>query len=736
MKVAIVHYHLEPSGVTRVIERASHELTRRGIAHVILVGKCPQDPLDKLPVRVVDGLDYDDASLDDRRAIRVLESLRAAARDALGDTPELWHFHNHSLGKNHATPRIVSMLASQNERLLLHIHDLAEDGRPENRHKLAGCPNLYPLAPQIHYAFINSRDRQHFIDSGLPASHAHLIPNPIPQIPAALHSEIRNPISEWPPRLLCMSRGIRRKNIGELILLTLLAPPGTRSAITLAPDNPQWLAIHRRWQNFCSANSLPVDFAVVDRIAPINAPEKSLEAWISHATHLVTCSISEGFGLAFIESIALGKPLVGRKLPHISHDLETHGIKHSQLYDKILIPADWIPRDTLTQHLTHSLTELWQSWQRKPPSDVVNRTTPSLHHDGMIDFGKLPEVLQERVIRKVMNHADITAQRLPLVLINGQTKPLWEWLAEAFSPSNAAPIAHLPDAFSLETHGEYLSGMYKAIINEKCAAPSALMPDLILEKFLSAEEFHFLKSPCVPRITCVDPTPFRAVILDVYGTMLDAPAGGVKSDPAADPLLREIIKSFGYQPPNAPSIALHQAVRDHHNRSTAAFPEVDLRTLWRQILQAPDFHDDLGKLVIALENAWHPSTIMPGLEHFLRDLHHSGIVLGILSNAQINTLPSLNDLKTLFAPDLTILSYQHGIAKPSPELFELLASRLSARGITPSQTLYIGNDPMHDIAPADMQGFQTALFTNSNLEASSRSDLKKNPPYFYINRWQ
>jgi hypothetical protein len=177
MKVAIIHYHLEPSGVSRVIERASRELTRRGIAHVILVGKCAHDIANTLPVRVVDGLAYSNAPLDKQGAEKFLDALRAAATDALGAPPDIWHFHNHSLGKNRAVPLIVSMLASQRERLLLHIHDLAEDGRPENHANIADCPNLYPLAPQIHYAFINSRDCNHFIKAGLPAANAHLLPN-------------------------------------------------------------------------------------------------------------------------------------------------------------------------------------------------------------------------------------------------------------------------------------------------------------------------------------------------------------------------------------------------------------------------------------------------------------------------------------------------------------------------------------------------------------------------------
>jgi glycosyltransferase involved in cell wall biosynthesis len=502
MKVAIIHYHLEPSGVSRVIELASCELTRRGIAHVILVGKCPQDLVDALPVRLIDGLAYSDAPLDKPEAEKILDTLRATATDSLGAPPDLWHFHNHSLGKNRAVPLIVSMLASQRERLLLHIHDLAEDGRPENRANIADCPNLYPLAPQIHYAFINSRDRNHFIKAGLPAANAHLLPNPVFDADSIPNTSSKTPNAA--PLLLCPARGIRRKNIGELIFLTLLAPKGTRAAITLAPENPQWLAIHDRWKFFCSANQLPVDFAVVDRIAPTTNSDASFESWVSHASHFVTCSVSEGFGLVFLESLARGKPLIGRKLPHISHDLAKHGADHAKLYEKILIPADWIPHESLRRHLESSIARLCQAWNREPTADAIDAAFASIEHDGFFDFGNLPEVLQERVIRKLLepiHHAT------PKLLIDGETPSLKPWLDDALSHHHQTQPPRPPEAFSIAAHGKQLVRIHAAILDQHPSPPTTLDPNDILEKFLIAQDFHFLKSPPTPPIAQIDALP-------------------------------------------------------------------------------------------------------------------------------------------------------------------------------------------------------------------------------------
>jgi hypothetical protein len=108
MKIAIVHYHLQPGGVTRVIENTLQAWEENGteIEAVALSGRAY--PGDRLPdTRVVQGLDY--TSPKDTVDPRVLtERLRASAKDALGQSPDLWHIHNHSLGKNPSLTAAVS----------------------------------------------------------------------------------------------------------------------------------------------------------------------------------------------------------------------------------------------------------------------------------------------------------------------------------------------------------------------------------------------------------------------------------------------------------------------------------------------------------------------------------------------------------------------------------------------------------------------------------------------------
>ena len=179
MTVAIVHYHLGPGGVPHVIATASRALKQAGVPHVILVGEAPDDAAQDLPVRRVPGLGY--ATSAARLSPQELtDRLRACAFEALGQAPDIWHFHNHSLGKNPLVPEVVARLAEENENLVLQIHDLAEDGRPANHQVIAGIQNLYPFSSRVHYVFLNTRDLTGFTEAGLPVENASVIVNPIP----------------------------------------------------------------------------------------------------------------------------------------------------------------------------------------------------------------------------------------------------------------------------------------------------------------------------------------------------------------------------------------------------------------------------------------------------------------------------------------------------------------------------------------------------------------------------
>jgi FMN phosphatase YigB (HAD superfamily)/glycosyltransferase involved in cell wall biosynthesis len=699
MNVAIVHYHLHPGGVTRVIEAASQALGVAGIRHVVLTEAN------------VEGLGYL-TRIDGLTAEKLLKNLLAAATEALGVVPDIWHFHNHSLGKNHLLPTVLMLLAKGGERIVLQLHDLAEQGRPTNYAGLADNPEIYPFAPRICYAFLNSRDLEIFTSAGLPPENALLLPNPI-SLPDAFPNRAVNPL------LFAPIRGIRRKNLGEMVLLAALAPAGTHFAVSRAPLNPEALPVHDTWQKFARKHRLPIEFDVVDRYSPAAGAPAGFESWLAHSSHFVTTSVSEGFGLPLLEAAAYGRPLLGRNLSHITAEHGRHGICAGDLYDRILIPLDWIELPILRDYLLTDLERNFRAYRRPLTLETTAATQAALLHDGWLDFGNLPESLQQGVIERL---AETANRQIPRIQQGGRTESLETWLATAVAQRNPTVTREQLAVYSPEAYQKKITTLYSHLIHQPYGPIRHLAAGEILSAHLTPQSFHFLLS-ALPT-----PTPtlkFRAVIFDIYGTLLDAPPGGVKPDPFTDPILREILREFGHVPPLSPSTELHAAVLRHHAASVAAFPEIDLRILWREILSL-EIGTDTAPLVEALEAAWHPAIQMDSLAGTIQRLARSGMSLGLLSNAQCNALTSLGGLKDFFAPELTLLSYQHGIAKPSPELFQIMADRLAGRGISPAETLYIGNDPLHDILPAAAVGFRTGLFiasADSPTHAGCTSDL-------------
>lgn len=692
MRIAIVHYHLRPGGVSSVITTTSDVLTRENIHHVVLTGG---DEIIRENHRLIPSLGYLSEPGNDSAAT-LLESLRKAAADALGGPPDVWHFHNHSLGKNILIPHVVSQLAASGEAILLHIHDLAEDGRPENYPAIAGIQDLYPFSPRVHLAFLNSRDLASFTEAGLPPENGTILPNPIPELDSSA------PLTASAPLLFAPVRGIRRKNLGELVLLAAFAPPGVRVAVSRAPENPAAMPVYDTWCGFAARHRLPIGFGVVGRFSPFPGATTDFESWIAHATHFVTTSVSEGFGLTFLESIARGRPLLGRDLPHITSE---SGLTSGRLYDSILVPLDWVDYPVLREQLILAMQRDSRLWHQPLKAVHVATAMDALVHDGLVDFGNLPEPLQQGIIERT---ADSTQRATPLVRLGKTTRPLVDWLEETLrerkptaSPAQLAP-------WSPGVYRDKLTTLYEKLVAAPVSSLSHVPPAAVLARHLLPENFHFLLSSTRP-----EPPPanrFRAVIFDIYGTLLVAPAGGVKPDPFVDPVLREIIRQHGHTPPASPTGDLHAAVLRHHATSEIPFPEVDLRVLWREILQVDDDHD-VTPLVAETEQARNPAYPMPGAAAFIQSLSRSGISLGLLSNAQCDTLAALGPVADFFAPELTLLSYQLGVAKPSPELYQTLADRLAGRGILPGETLFIGNDPLHDIVPAAAAGFRTALFT-------------------------
>ena len=379
--------------------------------------------------------------------------------------PDLWIIHNPTLAKNALFPDFIKTLAEQKAPLLLQCHDFAEDGRPTNYQRLAETTHLYPLAENIHYALVNTRDRTALIEAGLPEHRCHHLPNAV--VPPAAHPAPINPT----PLVFCPARGIRRKNLGELCLLAAHAPAGVRFAVAAAPENLEWIAVHDRWVALAIELDLPIDFDVADRLPPAPNAAPSFSSWLGHATHLVTTSIAEGFGLTFLEPALLGKPLIGRDLPEITRDFSNAPL--GTLYKEISIDLNALDLDHLKKDYLTQLNATFQSYERTLSETELEQAWQNFIATGTVDFGNLPESHQEHLIRK---HA---------------LSELEQWLEKSLSVP-AQSIA--TDPWSLDHYGTALQNIIDLIVDSTPSTPNWLPKQNVLAQFLSPDRFHFLRT--------------------------------------------------------------------------------------------------------------------------------------------------------------------------------------------------------------------------------------------------
>lgn len=206
MKIALLHFHLKRGGVTTVI-RQQIDALRPFCDCLVISGSPPPEPF-ACQVAVVPGLGYDTNRGGQDTPAAVADAVQEAVSSHWSGGCDILHVHNPLLAKNRDFIDILNLLQQRGATLFLHIHDFAEDGRPQVYFR-----QDYPA--NCHYGVINSRDYDLLMQAGLDARGLHLIPNAV-EGPRRKMPDTEN---DKPPRVLYPVRAIRRKNIGEAVLL-------------------------------------------------------------------------------------------------------------------------------------------------------------------------------------------------------------------------------------------------------------------------------------------------------------------------------------------------------------------------------------------------------------------------------------------------------------------------------------------------------------------------------------
>ncbi|MFH5804866.1 barstar family protein [Alienimonas sp. DA493] len=502
---AIGHYHLNRGGVTRVVANhllglAAHAATADGSppSAVLLTGGRAEawgphaGELESAGVQtarpVVAGFEYDalapDAAPDpDGLADRLEQALRdhGATREAT-----VVHLHNHSLGKNASTPGAIVRLAERGWKFLLQIHDFAEEFRPGNYLHLVGAlgedANLYPQASHIHYAVLNGRDRGVLESLGVPAERLHFLPNPVAEFPQRVSRSTgklqlrRNCRIPTDRRYLCYPvRGIRRKNLGEAVFTALLEPDAA-VGITLEPRNPVELAFHDRWRGFVEERDLPVWFCTGE------TGGASFRENLAAADAVLTTSVAEGFGMAFLECWLADRPLLGRDLPHVTADFRAEGLELPGLYSALTVPLGWA--DGFADRFRAGCEKLLADYRRPWDEAAFAEALAAKTADDRVDFADLDEDLQMGVIRRI---ADDPAARGEVFSVEPESGLPRDGVVE----HNAAVVR---DRYSLAGSGARLAAAYDAVLASTVGPVTPPpRPGAVLEAFLDLKSFRLIR---------------------------------------------------------------------------------------------------------------------------------------------------------------------------------------------------------------------------------------------------
>ena len=392
MKLIIVHYHLRPGGIRRIIELAVPPLVKASdgaIDQIILaVGEARDkkwngffaQQVAPIPVKLFIDAGFNYLSEQKRSPAAITKRIGAALDKLLGNTTAsdtlVWA-HNPGIGRNLILTReLVRACEQRGVPLIEHHHDWWFDNRwrrwPEM--KRTGFPTLASVARTI-FPFVAGRSpfdhqsvRRGAVTSA-PGKRAAWLPNLTERVAPPTNERLRE-ARVWlqkkindgdAPVWILPCRLLRRKNVAEALLLMrwlrpeawLVTTGGASSADEQAYADKLAAAGHRHhWR-------LRLGVLAGDEARKPSVPEL-----LAASEAVILTSIQEGFGLPYLEAAASRRPLIARAIPNIAPDLAQFGFRFPQCYEAILVAPrlfDWVAE-------SKRQTKLFGTWRAQLPA--------------------------------------------------------------------------------------------------------------------------------------------------------------------------------------------------------------------------------------------------------------------------------------------------------------------------------------------------------------------------------
>ncbi len=492
LRLGLMHHHLGPGGVTSVIRDIALALAgeagfdrlqidifasvRSKASAQRIFGGIERIAPGRLRIVDIPGLAYRKEPRPNRESF--MRAARKLAKEIMGQidlaecdhkNPYILHSQNISLGKNPTATMALRLIArAAIERklplwLINHIHDFAENNRPEQMRSFYGCSGrrdeafargfMYPNLPNIVYLTINSADIDNLLTMGISRDRIFLMPDPIDSEPytkgplwerserelatielkptdfkglmvrrlegyVASKNQVFDPSL---PILLSPLKVMRRKNNSEsLLLLTLFRRLGHdyQLLISLDANSPSDAAYSKRLKDFALRHRIPVTIGFGHELISEGGGRRISKGVVKQfglcdlyalCEGVLTTSVVEGFGLAYHEGWLCKRPVVGRKIPQVVRDFEAAGMSFDHTYEKMAVSLDDLPdlgnrlRREYGEEIRKSRLgpKAQEIFPPHPSDDIVDAKIFSVGGADCIDFADLSLNMQLELIDKL-----------------------------------------------------------------------------------------------------------------------------------------------------------------------------------------------------------------------------------------------------------------------------------------------------------------------------------------------
>lgn len=459
--------------------------------------------------------------------------------------PFVLHIHGLSLGKNPRLSAAINMLAEECSVhkkplwILNQIHDFAENSRPEMLRNLQYCTGkrddqfasqiMYPCTSNVFYATINSRDIENLLMVGIPKEKIFFLPNAVDTDFFTLTSIIKKNkykqqlieklkyyahkndfvFDEKRKIVLSALKLMRRKNNIESLLLLIVfnyIKDEYQLLITLEGHSGRDAAYADMFKEFVKKYKLPVVIGLGREIISAsesrrfedgNVAEFNLVDIFALSRAVITTSILEGFGFAFVEGWLTDKPVIGRKIPYVCQDFEDNGLNLSHMYKKMWIPLNWIanPKKRIIQLYFKEANALRKKQGMRTISEkdihkhFMKYKCKRMQNKVYIDFKELNAKMQFEIVEKILNSKHLIEE---LLLAN----PTIEKMYSILEKNPTSLISHnkkvVKKYYSLEAKAKRLRNIIllgnSMYLTSKSVCP--ISNRKVIEKYLNLDYIH------------------------------------------------------------------------------------------------------------------------------------------------------------------------------------------------------------------------------------------------------